>query len=105
MNFIAGLLFCGSNMSKYALWVVVITHLIIIVGNIVSILILPILMPWYVALPLMSLLVNLLFAPVPCPLTKLENKIRKELGMREVRYFVGHYLVWPVKRKLRSLGQ
>lgn len=94
-----------TKYTKYALWAVTTAHLIIIIGNLTSILLLPVFMPWYVALPLMSLLVNLLFAPVPCPLTKLENKIRKELGMREIRHFVGHYLVWPIKRKLRSPGQ
>jgi len=92
-------------MPRYILWTVVTTHLIVIIGNLVSILLLPVFMPWYVALPLMSLLINLLFAPVPCPLTKLENKIRKELEMKEIKHFVGHYLVWPIKRKLRSLGQ
>jgi len=31
----------------------------------------------------------------------LENRIRRSLGMREIRTFVGHYVVWPVKRQLR----
>lgn len=77
-------------------------HLYVVVGNFLVILLIPFFTRWYVALPIESLLINLMFAPNPCPLTKLENNLRKRLGMPEIRHFVGHYIVWPVKKRFRK---
>jgi uncharacterized RDD family membrane protein YckC len=74
----------------------------IIVGNIAAVFVLPFYAPWYIALPITALIINLTFSPsVGCPLTMLENRIRRSLGMREIRTFVGHYVIFPVQRKLR----
>ena len=65
--------------------------------------VLPFMAPWYISLPLMTWVFNLTFTRmVDCPMTKLENKLRRELGMREIKFFVGHYITWPIKRKFRA---
>ena len=82
------------------LWVfraVVTAHLAIIVGNLVALFCLPFLTPWYIALPIETVLVNLMFSSVPCPLTRLESKLRQQLGMPEIKHFVGYYIVWPIR--------
>ena len=90
-------------MSSYGLWSLVSFHMFVVVGNISAAFVLPFYAPWYIALPITALIVNLTFSPgVQCPLTRLENRIRRSLGMKEIRTFVGHYVVWPVKRKLRD---
>ncbi len=88
-------------MSLYGLWSIVSFHMVIVVGNIISAFILPFCTPWYIALPIIALIVNLTFSSTLCPLTKLENRIRRSLGMKEIRHFVGHYVIWPVKKRLR----
>jgi hypothetical protein len=81
---------------------VVLFHFVVLAFNLAAILILPFSVPWYVALPLISLLVNLILSPTPCPLTKLESRIRRSLELPDVRHFVGHYIVWPIKKKMRN---
>ena len=89
-------------MLSYGLWSLVSFHMFIVIGNIAAAFVLPFYTPWYIALPITALIVNLTLSPgVGCPLTRWENRIRRSLGMKEIRTFVGHYFVWPIKRKLR----
>lgn len=87
-------------MLKASLWAVVTFHMAVVIFNILALFIVPFLQPWYIALPIDTLIVNLMFSSVPCPLTRLESKIRKKLGMPEVRFFVGHYIVFPLRKIL-----
>ena len=89
-------------MLFHGLWVLVSFHMAVVLGNLAAAFILPFYAPWYISLPIMAFIFNLTFAPIQCPLTKLENRIRRSLGMKEIRHFMGHYLVWPVKRRLRE---
>ena len=89
-------------MGHTFLMTVIISHLLVVFGNLASMFVIPFYVPWYIAIPLISVLINLLFMPTQCPLTKLENRIRRSLGLRQIRHFVGHYLVWPIKRKIRQ---
>jgi hypothetical protein len=73
-------------------------HFAVIFGNFAALFLLPFVAPWYIALPLMSLIVNLMFSPLSCPLTRLESRIRKSLGMDEIRHFVKHYFIDPVRK-------
>jgi hypothetical protein len=89
--------------ARYAvLMAVVALHLVIISGNILAAITLPFVVPWYVALPLITLIINLTFSPIPCPLTRMENRLRGRLQMPEVKHFMGYYMIWPVKRKFRE---
>jgi hypothetical protein len=51
---------------------------------------------WYVALPLCTFIVLVTFSKVlDCPMTRYENKLRKEVGKPEIRGFVKHYIIRP----------
>ena len=80
------------------LYLVISFHFAVILGNVAALFILPFVAPWYISLPLMSLIVNLMFSPLSCPLTRLESRIRKSLGMDEIRHFVKHYFIEPVRK-------
>ena len=79
----------------------VIGHMIIVVANIAAIFILPFVVPWYIAFPLITFVINLMFSPIPCPLTKLECRLRVSLGLPEVRAFVKHYFFEQPRKILR----
>lgn len=73
---------------------VVILHLIVIAGNTASFVILPFAVPLYVAFPCCSIIFYLaLSRSARCPLTDIENKYRQELGMPQIKGFIGHYLL------------
>lgn len=82
---------------KLLLLTVVIVHFAILFFNFIAFFILPFITEWYIALPLMTLIVNFSFSSTPCPLTKLEDNIRHTLGMPRIKLFMGHYVIWPVK--------
>lgn len=74
--------------------VVVVAHILVVIGNSVSFFILPFMVEWYIALPLNSFILWVTFSPgTSCPLTKLENKIRKRLELEPIRGFIKHYLI------------
>lgn len=72
-------------------------HLLVVVGNGLAFFITPFLEPWYVALPICSLIFFLTFGRAECPSTRWENRLRRKLGMEEIRGFVKHYIVKTIK--------
>tara|TARA_Y100000034_G_scaffold35064_2_gene43031 strand:- start:16455 stop:16922 length:468 start_codon:yes stop_codon:yes gene_type:complete len=94
----------SQKFLRASLALVVVTHWALIFGNFASFVILPFYTSWYIALPLMSYIGLLTFSRVlDCPLTKFENKIRRSLGMSEVKGFIGHYLIKPYVRQRRRI--
>lgn len=89
---------------KALLAFIVTAHWVIIVGNTLAFFLLPFFAPWYVAMPVMSYIGLLTFSKVlDCPITKLENRIRKRIRMPEIKGFIGHYMIKPIKRaKIRK---
>ena len=77
-------------------------HISVILGNLIAAACLPFFVPWYIALPIVTLIMNLTFSPTSCPLTRLENRLRRSLQKPEIKHFVGHYLIWPVKKHLKK---
>jgi hypothetical protein len=77
---------------RILLWMVVGFHFLILIGNIVSAIIIPFIFPIPLSLVLETLLANLLYGH--CPITDLENKVRKRLGMPPISDFLKHYLRW-----------
>ena len=75
-------------------------HLFVVIGNFIAFFVVPFVEPWYVALPICSVVFFLTFGRFECPLTRLENKIRRKLDMEEIRGFVKHYIVKPIREKL-----
>jgi len=80
----------------------IVFHFLVIFGNLAALIALPFMEPWYISCPLMSLIVNLMFSPLPCPLTRLEDSIRRKHGLREIKHFMGYYLIHPLRNFLRS---
>ncbi len=84
---------------KTTLGAIVVGHWFIIVGNTLAFFLLPFFSPWYIALPVMSYIALLCFSKVlDCPITKLENKIRKRMNLPEIKGFMGHYMIKPYKK-------
>lgn len=83
----------------------VVFHFIMLVGNILAPPFLLLLTPWYVSIPLVSFLVNLIFnaAFKTCPLTTAENLLRSRTGRRPIRGFVGHYILLPLRKMKRKI--
>ena len=87
------------------LLLVVLLHHAVVIGNFSAFFILafqgftPYGFPWYVALPLCSFIVLVSFSKVlDCPMTRYENKLRREVGKQEIRGFMKHYIIRPYAR-------
>lgn len=72
-------------------------HILLVVAVVLSFFILPFLAPWYVAVPCMTFIWFFSTTRVDCQLTNLENWMRKQLGMKKIGGFVGHYFLKPAK--------
>lgn len=85
----------GDWYTTVMLNVLVIAHLLFLAGHLVAFAYLLVLAPWYVVLPCCTFQILLILSDWKCPLTVLENRLRRRLGRRAVRGFVGHYLLSP----------
>jgi hypothetical protein len=73
-------------------------HFLIILANLFAMIVLPFTLPWYVSIPIVTLLINLMASPISCPLTKLEDRLRRKAGMPEIRHFIKHYIVDKIRK-------
>lgn len=74
-------------------------HAAMVWANLFAFFLVPFLEPWYVAAPIMSLVLILTFSRVlDCPLTNLENLYRQKLGMKRIGGFMGHYFIKPGRK-------
>lgn len=90
----------SAMVERMALCFLVVFHSGIIWANLFAFFLVPFLEPWYVAVPIMSLVLLLIFSKVlDCPLTNLENWLRKRLGMKRIGGFVGHYFLKPIRKR------
>ena len=80
-------------MLKFLLYFVVVAHFVALVGNIASVVWLLVYAPWYVCFPAITFIVDLAVNNWKCPLTILENKLRKKLGMNLIGGFIGYYIL------------
>lgn len=78
-------------------YILVIVHIILIILVLASFLILPFYAPWYIATPVMVFIWFFSTTKVECHLTNLENYMRKNLGLKKIGGFVGHYFLKPIK--------
>lgn len=93
-----------KNYDKKALLsCVVVLHMVVVAINCASFFVLPFMYSVWIWVPLNSFILNVTFAPPgACPLTRLENKLRTSLDMPRIGGFLGHYVIRPIKRKLRG---
>lgn len=79
---------------KFILCSIVFLHAGLISANAVAFFVLPFLEPWYIAAPICTAIARMSFSPnVKCPVTLIENKIRKRIGLKEIDGFAKHYFL------------
>jgi len=86
-------------MITSAWMVLVVFHMMVVLGNVASFFTVPFLTPWYIALPICSFILLVTFSPMRCPLTALENNLRKRMGKKPIGGFIGHYILRPIKKR------
>jgi Protein of Unknown function (DUF2784) len=83
------------TLLKIILYSVVGTHYILFLGLLLAMPFLIVHEPWYVSLPIVSWLINIgSLRGLKCPLTTLENYLRRQLGMVEIRGFVSAHILF-----------
>jgi hypothetical protein len=88
-------------LKKSLLYSLILFHMMVVAMNLTAFFVIPFFESWYIALPIMTLIFNISFAKWwKCPLTDLENKLRRDLNMKEIRGFMGHYFVNPARKIL-----
>ena len=92
----------SEPLKNLKLLLVVLLHHAVVLGNFSAFFILafqgftPWGLSWYVALPLCTFIVLVTFSKViDCPMTRYENKLRRDVGKPEIRGFVKHYIIRP----------
>ena len=99
-EFVIMKLLSNAFLIRAAFVSVVCIHMIIVLLNITAIGFLACFSPWYISAPLITFIFSLSFNHWECPLTMLENELRKDLGMRQIGGFIGHYIIKPLKEKM-----
>ena len=77
---------------KVFLVLLVFFHFIVIILNTASFFVCVFYLPWYLYVPVCTMIGRLIFGSGVCPLTSLENAIRKRLGKKEIDAFVKYYI-------------
>ena len=93
-----------NYLKKTLLYALVLFHMSVVVTNIVSFFILPFCYPLYLWVPVNSFILAVSFTRELCPLTRLENHLRRSLGMKPIGGFIGQYVYRPVKRFMVRRG-
>lgn len=74
-------------------------HIFVALANLAAFFIIPFVERWYVAIPIMSLILTMSLAKWwRCVLTEWENQLREQLKMRKIGGFLGFYLIYPILR-------
>ena len=84
------------------LYSVIVFHFFVIFVNIAAFFLLPFIYPLWVWMPLNSFILTVTFTREVCPLTRLENYLRTSLGMSRIGGFIGHYMVKPLRRIIKT---
>ncbi len=83
----------------------VVVHVLLILTAAAAFCVLPFAESWYVATPCMMIIVIAsLSKRLDCPLTNLENFLRRCLGKPLIKAFLRHYLIEPVRARLALSG-
>ena len=95
----------SEPLKNLKLLLVVLIHHAVVLGNFSAFFIVafqgftPWGLSWYLALPVCTFIVLVTFSKVlDCPMTRYENKLRKEVGKPEIKGFVKHYIIRPYAR-------
>lgn len=78
-------------LGRIFLPILILSHSLIILGNIAALVILPLYTKWYIWIPLCTLIVRLIFDDRPCPATQLEDFTRSKLNKNPVDSFIKNF--------------
>ena len=77
-------------------------HATVVIGVVTAFFLLPFKAEWYQALPTCVWIVYVVLGRgVSCPFTDLENVLRQWLDLPEIKGFIGHYFVKPIRTILK----
>lgn len=79
---------------KILLYIVVGSHYILFLALVFSMPFLAIYEPWYVSVPVIIWVLNLMTLPVKCFLTTLENWVRTRAGLPTIKGFVSRWILF-----------
>ena len=86
-------------MDKLLLYCLVFVHFKVITLLLITPFFLIFTEPLWIWLPVNIWIMHLMFSPVlVCPATIWENRLRRKLGMSEIKTFFLHYYIKPLKR-------
>lgn len=92
------------NWNEFIFRTIVGIHFFFLIGTILSMLVLPFAVQWYLWIPIESWILNMMTSKVlDCPMTRLENKYRILTGRPVIKAFVKHYIIKPALRARRKL--
>ena len=75
-------------------------HAFLVIGMAFSFIILPFAADWYIAIPTCTFIWFFSTSRIECKLTDAENNLRKQLGMKRIGGFVGHYFFRPIRKMM-----
>jgi hypothetical protein len=83
---------------KTLLYVIIISHTLIVITGTIALILTIMNEPWYVSFLISTLTINLIFGF--CPFTYIENCVRRQLKMPEIKYFIRDYslVLWQYLR-------
>jgi hypothetical protein len=89
--------------KKFLLYSVIVFHMAVVLGNFTIFFTVPFIEPIWIWLPICTFIFWVSFInEVQCPITRIENRLRTNLGMRRIGGFVGHYIIRPIRRRFFS---
>tara|TARA_Y100001963_G_scaffold91649_1_gene126253 strand:- start:236 stop:538 length:303 start_codon:yes stop_codon:yes gene_type:complete len=99
----------GKTFYRILLSIVITSHHIGLWTILASVPMLIIKEPIWISLPLCAWIMHLGLNRLDCPYTRLENNLRRKLGLEEITTFISHYykkpyhrLMWAIERKARG---
>jgi len=75
------------------LYTSIVVHSLVLLSMLVAVPMLILYEPWYVSLPLLVWMLNLLTMPFRCPLTSVENYFRTKIGLPKINGFISKYVL------------
>lgn len=82
-----------TKILRLCLYVLVPLHSAIVATNVAAFFVVPFVAPWYLWVPICTMIGRVICVRNACPLTIWENRIRSRLGMNKIDGFVQHYFL------------
>lgn len=88
--------------AHIGVYVIAAIHGMFVIGTFAAFFTLPFVAPWYIWVPLCTLIVNLMGSPIPCPVTRCEDSLREVVGLSPTKYFLKYYFIDPARKLIKK---